>query len=684
MAGDVLTLPCMEQGTTAKRHFDILIIGGGFAGVYCAKEVVRKLRHLDKTVGIIAEENHMVFQPMLPEVVGGSLSPRHVVNPIRLLCQAADVLKGSVRAVDLKARTLHLDGGYFSPCVHLTFEHLVIATGAAVDLSRIPGMAEHSFLMRNAGDAMKLRAAIIGRMEEANLIEDAAARRRLLAFVVVGGGHSGVETAGQMIDLIRGVCRYYERVNPDEPSVTLVHGGARLLPTLDESLGDYTRRKLEKAGLRILLNERVRAVTARTVLLESGMKLEATTVVCTVGNAPHPLVLHLGKQGDLPLERGKILVSCTGQVLGCPGVWAAGDCAMFPMAGGGFCPETAQFALRQGTKVGENIAATVFEQPLEPFDFPGQGELAVIGHRSAVASIMGVNFSGFLAWFMWRSIYLMKLPGLDRKLRVMAEWTFDLFFPRDINLLTPRYSSPLEEMHLEAGDPLFLAGEPAFSLYAVKAGRVDITDARGELVKSAVTGDHFGERALLEDRVWHFDAKAREPSTLVAIDARTFEKLIGSMDTLERMFTRTARQYAMPEEVDRTIACLPELSRGRTAAEVMTTQVAKLATDATIAQALELFQSEHHSTYPVVDSEGRVLGALRRAKLYDWLAHHGLDQNRKLSEVPLGEFLLVRPTTPVPEIFEDLVRHGASKAVVVDEAGKLLGIVSLADLMKVA
>ena len=488
----------------------------------------------------------MVFQPMLPEVVGGSLSPRHVVNPIRQLCDDADVLKGDVRSVDLHERTLQLDGGYFSPCVTIRFDHLVFATGSVVDLSRIPGMAEHAFLMRNAGDAMKLRAAIIARMEEANLLHDAAARRTLLSFVVVGGGHSGVETAGQMIDLIRGVCRFYDLVRPEEPCVTLIHSRERLLPTLDAELSAYTRRKMERNGVKVILNRKVRATTARSVLLDDGTRLEAVTVVCTVGNAPHPLVTGLARHGGLPVESGKIVVSASGKVMGGDRLWAAGDCALFPKANGGFCPETAQFAMRQGAHVAENIAASFIGHPLEAFTFTWQGELAVIGHRSAVASVMGVNFSGFIAWFFWRTLYLLKLPGLDRKLRVVAEWTMDLFFPRDINLLTPRYSSPLEEMHLEPGDPLFHAGEPAFSFYAVKSGRVDIVDREGQVVKSACRGDHFGERALLEDRVWHFDAIAREATELVAIEARTFDKMVGCMEVLERLFTRSAKQYAMP------------------------------------------------------------------------------------------------------------------------------------------
>ncbi len=669
--------------TQSSRHFQIAIVGGGFGGIYCAQRVLKRLKHLeDIKVGLIAQENYMVFQPMLAEVVGGSLSPRHVVNPVRLLVPGADVLKAEVLAVDLKNKTLTLDGGPFVPTLTVTFDQLVLSPGAAMDLSRFPGMAEHAYLMRNVGDAMKLRSSIIARMEEANLVSDAAERRRILSFVVVGGGYSGVETAGQMADLLGSVCSYYEFVKPDEASVTLIHSREALLPTLDRSLGEYTKRQLEKMGVTVRLNTRVRSVTARTVQLGDGECLEATTVVCTIGNTPHPLLAKLAASGEVPMERGKIAVEATGQVKGVPWLWAVGDCAVFPKADGGSCPETAQFAMREGFCVGENLAATVFERPLMPFTFTGLGELASIGHRTAVAQIAGINFSGFIAWFMWRSIYLMKLPGLDRKLRVMVEWTFDLFFPRDINLLTPDYSSPLQEMHLNEGDVLFRAGEPAFSLYAVSAGQVDILDEEGHVVKSAGPGDHFGERALLEDKIWRYKAVAVKPTTLVAIGARTFEKMVGSMGELGSLFRRTAGTYTSADQVQATLESLPEGMRGRTVREVMCAEVAAIGCDDPVASVLEVFQKQHHSSYPVVNGQGQVLGLLKRSALYEWVQSRGMKPGVCVTEVPLVQAVRVPPDRPVAALFEELIRCGASKAVVVDEKGVLMGMVTLFDLMK--
>lgn len=663
------------------RRFDVLILGGGFAGVYCAQRLLKHFKRSNKTVGLVASENHMVFQPMLAEVVGGSLAPRHVVNPIRHLCDGADIYRGAVKAIHLEEKTVVIDGGLTAGEVSLGYEQLVLTLGADVDLSRIPGMVEHAFLMRNCGDAMKLRASIIARMEEANLIADAELRRQVLSFIVVGGGYSGVETAGQIRDLLNVMAKYYDQVNLEDTSVTLIHSGERLLPTLSAKLGDYTGRMLTEMGVKILFKSRVKSVTSRSVALSDGQKLDATSVVCTVGNAPHPLLLKLGESKGLPIDRGRLLVDATGQVQGSKNLWSAGDCTLFPKEGGGFCPQTAQFAYRQGICVADNIAAAMDSKPLKPFKFKGLGELASIGHRVAVAEIMGMHFSGFIAWFLWRSIYLMKLPGLDRKLRVMSEWTFDLLFPRDINLITPQYSAPMEEMHLEPGDVLFNRGEPAFSFYAVKHGRVNITDGTGRIVKSAATGDHFGERALLDDHIWRFDAKAVEPTTLVAISDRTFQKLVTSIGSLKSLFHRTAETYDSQQEIEQVVAMLPQNIRNSTVSELMSTCLATLRQDAPAHEALQLFQNQRHSTYPVVDADQRVVGLLRRGDGYEWFKHHVAGDPSCISDMPLKMPLVVAPETPSSEVFAAMVRSGVSKAVICDAGQKLLGMLSLSDLL---
>jgi NADH dehydrogenase len=275
----------------------------------------------------------------------------------------------------------------------------------------------------------------------------------------------------------------------------------------------------------------------------------------------------------------------------------------------------------------------------------------------------------------------MKLPGIDRKLRVMTEWTFEMFFPRDINLLTPSFSSPLGKMHLEPGDSLFHCGEPAQSLYAVKKGRVDITDAQAQIVKTCGPGEHFGERALLGDGMWRFDATAKEASELVAIDGETFKTLVKSIGSLDTLFRASAQQYHLPEEIQQTVAAIPEATRSATAADVMTREIAFLESRATVQDAVTEFQTHPHSTYPVTDG-GRVVGLLRRSICYEWLKNHGLTCVDKLSALPLTKPFCVTADTPVPTLVQTLMRTGVSKAVVVDDEQRLLGIVTLFDLLK--
>ncbi|HEX8310983.1 MAG TPA: FAD-dependent oxidoreductase, partial [Chthoniobacteraceae bacterium] len=386
--------------TTFALSFDVVIAGGGFAGVACAQQLAKEFgTEGPKRVALISDQNFMVFQPMLAEVVGSSISPRHIVNPIRRLARVT-VLRGNITDADLGTRQLTLEAGDFAGTVSVSFQHLVLTLGGVVDLSRVPGMPEHAFLMKNVGDALKLRATIIDRFEEANLESDPAERRRLLTFVIVGGGYSGVETAGQINDLGEEILSFYPRLARDEFRVVLIHSQAHLLPEISEALGRYCEDHLLSRSVELMLNTRVTAMTAGRVLLGDGREIESHTVVSTVGNAPHPLLSRLCKAGAFDCAKGRIICDQTLRVVGQQHLWAAGDCAAVPMPAPTtnsptdphtFCPPTAQFATRQGKLLGENIARTLdHAREPKPFTFTGLGELASIGHRAAVADIMGV------------------------------------------------------------------------------------------------------------------------------------------------------------------------------------------------------------------------------------------------------------------------------------------------------
>lgn len=666
---------------TEAIEFDVVIVGGGFAGVYCARSLERALGRSKKIrCAIIAQENHMVFQPMLAEVAGGSLAPNHVVNPIRLLCRHTKVLKGTVESIDHANQTLWIDAGPLAGKLRVQYQHLVVTLGATIDLSRIPGMPEHALLMQNVGDAMILRSTIISRLEEANLEQVTEDRKRLLTFAVVGGGYSGVETAGQILDLVRGVADYYTGISLEDLHVVLIQSGDRLLPTLDPKLSDYCARVMRKRGLDVRLNVRVRAVTATQIFLDDETIIPTTTVVSTVGNAPHPTVQKLITDSNLGNERGRIVVDNNLRVNGHENLWSAGDCAAVPYVKGGLCPQTAQFAFRQGIAMGRNIAALLNNRKLKPFLFPGQGELASIGHRAAVARIFGINFSGFIAWIMWRTIYLMKLPRFDRKLRVVIDWTLDLFFPREIALVSPRYTKVLKEIHLETGDILFSAGEPAFSLYLVRSGMIELNDNEG-VVSSHRRGDYFGERALLGDKRCMFTARAAEPTKLVTVPADVFKQIVGSGGSLGELFEKSAQRYQTRESVDSLSHRLPAAVLKLPVSAVMETTLTVFKCEQSVASAIATVREQPHSSYPVIDSNGRFAGLLRREDFHGFIRATPDPANAQLADIGIRNAPSAAPDSTVGEAVEKLIRSATNKLVIVDADQNLKGIVTVMDLV---
>jgi NADH dehydrogenase len=666
-----------DMGDTKAMKLDVAVLGGGFAGVYCA-QTISKTRGLK--VGLISEENYMVFQPMLPEVAGSAISPRHVVNPLRLLCKHAQILKGRVESIQWPRRILTLNAGPFSGNLEISYDHLVLALGAETDLSRIPGMPEHAFLMKNVGDAMFLRTTLLGRIEEASLEPRDGVKRRLLTFVVVGGGYSGVETAGHILDFFSSICRYYPNISKDEIQIHLIHGGDHLLPTLSRKLGEYSAKKLVKRGLKLQLNQRVKSVTANRVHLEDGTAIETNTVISTVGNAPHPLVTKFCADNHFETAKGLIVVEPTGQVKGQQTLWAAGDCAAFPHITGGLCPATAQFAYHEGILIAKNIARQIHGKKIAPFTYKGIGEMASIGHHEAVGDIFGFHFSGFIAWWMWRTVYLTKLPRIDRKIRVVLDWTLDLFFPRDLNHLSPRFSKPVKEIYLETGDVLFQKGEPAFSFYVVKSGALEIRD-NGELIQRVAPGGYFGERALLEDGVWQHDGIATEPTNLVSIPASVFRSLVRGVGSLGNFFQKSATKYQSREIVQAIGQKLAPDLAAQPISRVMQRTVYSLSPDMAIRDALQIAHRHPRSSYPVVRSDGTLLGTVTREDFYEFLKRSDTRPETPLKQMPFANVPTVEAETKVSEVMQRFIRTGSNKVLVVDSGNHLQGIATVMDLM---
>ena len=407
----------------------IVIAGGGFAGLYGAKQFERTLaRDPEIEVTLISRENFILFTPMLHEVAAGDISPGDIVNPLRRILRRIKVVVAEVEAIDLTKRAVRCRNSLQDVERTFEFDHLLLALGAETNFFNTPGARESAVTMKNLADAALLRNRMVALLEEASLHNDEAMQRELLTFVTAGGGFSGAETTGAVNDFLRDTARFYPAVKPEMIRTVLVHGGEHLLPELGEELGCYAERKLRKRDVVVINNSLVTSYDGSVVKLKDGTSFPAATLIWTAGAKPSSVIDSL----PCPKERGRILVDDCLAVTGVPGLWAVGDCAAVPDGTGKFYPPTAQHGMREAVVAAKNIARAIAREPLKPFRYKTMGMLASLGHHTGVAMVFGMKFSGFVAWWMWRSVYLAKLPRLAKKLRVAVDWTLDLFFGREI------------------------------------------------------------------------------------------------------------------------------------------------------------------------------------------------------------------------------------------------------------
>ena len=410
----------------------IVIAGGGFAGLYAAIHFEKRLaRRVDVEVTLISNENFILFTPLLHEVAAGDLYPGDIVNPLRRILRHVRFAGAEVQAIDLDARRVSCVHGVEKNEIQFEFDHLLLTLGSETNFFNMDGVRDWSVTMKNLSDAALLRDRMVALLEEASLQSDDDARRQLLTFVTAGGGFAGTETTGAVNDFVRETVRYYPQLREEMIRVVVVHPGNFILPELGEELGRYAERKLRNRKVEVIKGARVANYDGAVVTLSDGTSIPAATLIWTAGVKPSPVIDSLPCQK----ERGRLLVNENMGVPGVSGLWAAGDCAAIPDVASGagkFYPPTAQHGLREGVMVAKNIEAAILGRPQKPFRFRMLGQLASIGHHTGVAMMFGIKFSGFIAWWFWRSVYLMKLPRLARKLRVMASWTLDLFFGREI------------------------------------------------------------------------------------------------------------------------------------------------------------------------------------------------------------------------------------------------------------
>jgi NADH dehydrogenase len=420
----------VKERTVKKR---IVILGGGFGGLYAALEFERTIaRDPEVEVTLVSHDNFFLFTPMLHEVAASDLDMTHIVNPIRKLLTRVQFFQGDVKHIFLNEKRVEVSHGADHHHHELEYDHLIIGVGNITNYFNLPGLRQHALTMKSLGDAIFLRNRLIQNLEEADF-ECTEAKVPLMTIVVAGGGFAGVETIAAVNDFLRDALPFYKNLQEHDLRIVLVHPGPVVLPELSEKLGVYAGRKLTERGIEIRLNTRVLGYQNGIAALSDGSSVPTTMLVWTAGTAPHPILDMVPCMKD----RGRIATNEYMEVHGWPGVWAVGDCASIPdLRTGKPYPPTAQHALRQGKVLAHNVCAEIRGGKKKPFVFSTLGQLAAIGKRTGVAQMFGFNFSGFVAWWLWRTIYLSKLPRFEKKCRVALDWTLDLLFSKDLVQLT--------------------------------------------------------------------------------------------------------------------------------------------------------------------------------------------------------------------------------------------------------
>ena len=532
----------------------VVILGGGFGGVTVAQELEKLLPRLDRPVEvtIISQSNYLLFVPMLPSAAAASVGLTNILSPLRELLKSTRIRVENIESIDLAAKTVTTT----HPSSHIEqiipWDYLVIALGNTVNLARLPGVAQHGLPIKTIGDALQIRNRALEMLEAAENATDPDERGRMLTFVVAGGGYSGVEMAAELNDYLREVERKsYPIIQASDVKVILLHSGKRILPEISESLATFAHRKLVERGVDVRLGSRLASATAEQVTLEGGDKIDTRTLIVAIGSAPNPVVQRLG----LPMDRGRMTVDATLRAGDQLPVWALGDCAAVPhpTKPGEASPPTAQFALRQGKTVAKNIVATIQGKRPSKFGFKGLGEMVSLGDGTAVAELFGrLKVAGPLAWIMWRTFYLMRLPGLERKVRVWLDWNLDRLFSRDLVQLSVQRTERVTHAHYEPGQPIIRQGDLADAFYVIVKGTVEVVrteDGEETILAQLTDGDSFGELGLLQNRRRGATVRAVGPVDVIALGRSDFDLLAGTWKHLGKSLDDVARARTNPRDV---------------------------------------------------------------------------------------------------------------------------------------
>ncbi|MEY2428071.1 MAG: hypothetical protein QOJ40_956, partial [Verrucomicrobiota bacterium] len=461
---------------------------------------------------------------------GSSLSAIDVIVPLRQLLPLIFCRTEVVHSVDLAESTIEYEAedGELAP---MRYDHLVIACGNVTNLNVVPGMADHAFPLKTIGDATALRSQVMEQMEKAEVCSDPERRRWHLTFIVVGGGFSGAEVAGEINDLVRGSARYFKNFRCEDVTVILIHSRDQIVPEISSDLREFARKKMEQAGVKIMLNARVALATPEGVGLQTGEFIKGGTIICTIGSSTAPIIERLG----VPKDKGRLLTEPDMRIRGLANVWAIGDCGLIINAHKGQpSPTTGQFAERQGKQCALNIIRILRHEETKPFRFKQLGELCSIGGHAAVADLLGLHLSGFVAWFIWRGIYLFKMPTWARRFQVGFDWAWLLLFPRDLAHVRARQTERFSHAHYQPGDFVIRRGDPPTNFYVIEKGEVEVVrttpgDGEGEVLAVLGAGSFFGEKALLSNEPRVASVRARTPLDVLVMGKNVFTQMSGAL-----------------------------------------------------------------------------------------------------------------------------------------------------------
>ncbi|MGY8730019.1 MAG: NAD(P)/FAD-dependent oxidoreductase, partial [Nitrosopumilus sp.] len=427
-----------------KKTKKILILGSGFAAVECARQLESKFRK-DPEIELvmIGEDNFLLFTPMLPQVASGMIETRHIVFPIRTICKKTKFYEGRIKNIDPYGKLVTLWGTRDKRSISIHYDFLVVALGSETNFFGMADVEKNAYTMKTLNDAVMLRNRVVDMLEQAENETNPILRKSFLNFVVVGGGFAGIETAGELMDLLLDARKYYPTIDKEDLKVIVLEAMGEILPGFNKKLADFAKKKLIERGIDIQLKKAVTSFDGNEVTIKT---LDETpkdsidqseinsiitkTLIWTAGVTPVNTI----KRSMFKTEKGKLIVNDFLEVQKFPGVFAIGDCALFvdPITNRAF-PPTAQIAEAQAKIAAKNLISLIKNSDQEKFVYHSKGQMAIIGKRTGIATFLGVNISGFVAWLIWRNVYLSKIPTFDKKIRVFLDWIIDLFFDRDIS-----------------------------------------------------------------------------------------------------------------------------------------------------------------------------------------------------------------------------------------------------------